>query len=220
MIFNSHFNRRSFFFKADWLIAAHGCFKFSYTLCTIYTNLGAEGIKHGITETAAPVVVVSQELLPKLIKILPSVPNVETIILMEEPWNGTIDLAGLAATNVRIYTYNDIVKMGEKSTLLPTPPTKDDAAIIMYTSGSTGTPKGVVQTHENLTSAMISVANYWGPIQDKFKGPQTFIAFLPLAHVLEFLAENVCLFFGIAVGYSSPNTLLGNINVSHLQIVV
>ena len=67
---------------------------------------------------------------------------------------------------------------------------------------------------------MISVANYWGPIQDKFKGPQTFIAFLPLAHVLEFLAENVCLFFGIAVGYSSPNTLLGKINFSHLQVVV
>ena len=67
-------------FSADWLIAAHGCFKFNYTLCTIYTNLGVDGVMHGISQTDCPVVIVSQELLPKLESILPKLPNVETII--------------------------------------------------------------------------------------------------------------------------------------------
>jgi hypothetical protein len=34
-----------------------------------------------------------------------------------------------------------------------------------------------------------------------------YIAFLPLAHVLELLAESSCLFYGIKIGYSSSLTL-------------
>ncbi len=34
-----------------------------------------------------------------------------------------------------------------------------------------------------------------------------YIAFLPLAHVLELLSENTMMLFGIRVGYSSPNTM-------------
>ena len=56
--------------RAEWLIAAHGCFKFNYTLCTIYTNLGIDGVKHGISQSSSPIVIVSQELLPKLEKVL------------------------------------------------------------------------------------------------------------------------------------------------------
>ena len=37
--------------------------------------------------------------------------------------------------------------------------------------------------------------------------PTRYIAFLPLAHVLELLAESSCLFYGIKIGYSSSLTL-------------
>ena len=178
-------------------------------LCTIYTNLGPDGVKHGISETEAPIVIVTQELLPKLIKVLPAVSNIETVIIMEEPWLGELDTNYGMLQKLKVLTFEEIVKIGTESNESPTPPSKDDTAIIMYTSGSTGVPKGVVQTHSQITSSLFNIINYWGPMQKYLKGQQKFIAFLPLAHVLEFLGEHACLFLGISIGYSNPNTLLG-----------
>jgi long-chain acyl-CoA synthetase len=68
--------------------------------------------------------------------------------------------------------------------------------IFRYTSGSTGKPKGVMITHENLITAMSGISNI-----AKFRSRDRYIGYLPLAHVLELLAETCCLMFGIKIGY-------------------
>jgi long-chain acyl-CoA synthetase len=73
----------------------------------------------------------------------------------------------------------------------------------MYTSGSTGVPKGVMLSHKNLVSGLQSLSSI-----TKFEpGKDRYIGYLPLAHVLELLAETCCLVNGVKIGYSSPLTL-------------
>lgn len=97
--------------------------------------------------------------------------------------------------DVKILPFRQVVLKGEESgkeleTVAPTP---EDTAIIMYTSGSTGTPKGVVLTHKNLVATMSCLMFMLDPKDD------IYIAFLPLAHVLELLSENTMMLFGIKV---------------------
>ena len=77
----------------------------------------------------------------------------------------------------------------------------------MYTSGSTGVPKGVILTHQNM------VASIFGAIKTFYIGstpPPLYLAFLPLAHILELGCECLAIVNGMALGYSSPTTLTDN----------
>ena len=66
---------------------------------------------------------------------------------------------------------------------------KDDVALIMYTSGTTGAAKGVMLTHENIISSAAGLGPGVGIITDS----DTYIGYLPLAHIYELAAELVCL---------------------------
>jgi len=94
------------------------------------------------------------------------------------------------------------VDLGAKSSVESVPPTAETPAIIMYTSGSTGVPKGVILTHGNLISTSTCIM-----FLVKFRPDDIYIGYLPLAHVLELLSECTMMMFGVAVGYSSPNTM-------------
>lgn len=187
--------------RAEWMLAAHGCFKQSIPVVTIYATLGDDAIAHGINETDVSTVITTYDLLPKFKKILAKTPKVDTIIYMEDQLKN-IDRDGYKP-GIKIIGYKDVVAKGVSSKIEPVPPSPSDTAIIMYTSGSTGVPKGVILSHRNMLATLKAFADAM-PIYDG----DILMGFLPLAHVFELLAENLCMIGGVPIGYSTPLTML------------
>lgn len=194
--------------RAEWLIAAYGCFQHSMSIVTMYTNLGDDGICHALEETEVNTVICSFDTYLKLLQLLAKeekLAHVKNVVVMEDLAGKPVEVRK-APEGVRCIRFKEVVAKGDVDravTRLGCPPGPDDIGIVMYTSGSTGKPKGVLLSHHNLVSAMGSLCN----IVDFNSEKDRFIAFLPLAHVLELLAESSCIFMGIRIGYSSSLTL-------------
>lgn len=187
--------------RAEWMIAAHACWKQGLSLVTIYATLGDEAIAHGINETEVDTVITSHELLPKFKRLLSLTNEVKNIIYMEDQLVPS-DTTGFKET-VRLIPFSDVIKCGNNSKTLSISPNIDDTAIIMYTSGSTGVPKGVLLSHKNIICTLKAFCN-----AIKTKNGDVFLGFLPLAHVFELLGESVAILAGVPIGYSSPLTMI------------
>jgi len=195
--------------RSEWFVTAQACFKQNFPVVTLYTNLGEDAVTHGVNETEVSTIVTSHDLLPKFKEILKNAPSVKQIIFMDNPIKRT-NITGFR-DDVRLVSFWDLISLGKKTAnnnmadveAEPVPPTASSTAIIMYTSGSTGLPKGVMLTHSNVVSTLNSFLYLLPETRDD----DVYIGYLPLAHVLELVAESMMVVFGIRIGYSNPNTL-------------
>merc|ERR1719347_1879897 len=187
--------------REEWILAALGAFSQSIIVSTVYTNLGDDAICHGFNETEVSVVITSSTLLPKFKTILASCPHIKHVIVIKDQID-TCDRT-LDTCDVSLHTFYDVVSLGESHVCDTVSPAGDDLAIIMYTSGSTGVPKGVMISHKNLVATSTTILFLRG-FDNK---NDMYIAYLPLAHVLELLSECTMLLLGVPIGYSSPNTM-------------
>ena len=186
--------------RAEWMIAAFGCMKQSLAIVTLYANLNDDGLVHGIDETESSCIITSQDLLPRVMNIVPQLSAVRTIIVFENQIN-PVDLTKYAA-NAELIDFKTVLNMGQVSDFGDCPPDPEDTAVIMYTSGSTGNPKGVILSHKNILSSLFGYLDEF-----QFVPGHVILAYLPLAHVLELIVETIALICGASIGYSSPLTL-------------
>lgn len=193
--------------RMEWFIALQGCFRRNVTVVTIYASLGEEALCHSLNETEVTTVVCGQKELKKLIDISGQLDTVKRVISMDDefPSNSASVSASVSWT---LISFSDLLRLGQGHPVDPELPLAADIAVIMYTSGSTGLPKGVMMTHGNVLATGSAVMTIFPGLGTK----DVYMAYLPLAHILELAAENILAAVGISIGYGSPLTLTDTSN--------
>lgn len=190
--------------RQEWILTAMACFRLNVPLVTLYATLGEDGIIRALQDTEVSHLVTSYDLMPKIANIVPKTPSLTHVIYMESPTSKELVVV---PDRVKVVPFSELEKLG-KTTKTPSngvAPTADDIAIIMYTSGATGIPKGVMVTHKNIISTVkglsVNCQEQGGSNNDAY------IAYLPLAHIMELLTECLSIGLGAKVGFSSALTL-------------
>uniref|UniRef100_A0AAX7VY23 long-chain-fatty-acid--CoA ligase n=1 Tax=Astatotilapia calliptera TaxID=8154 RepID=A0AAX7VY23_ASTCA len=185
--------------RAEWIVTAQACFMYNFPLVTLYATLGPVAIAHGLNETEVTHIITSKDLLQSRLKaILCDVPRLQYIIVVDSKPTSWPDIP----KGIMVYNMDTVKEMGSRPDNSEKPETSD-IAVIMYTSGSTGIPKGVMISHGNLIAGITGMAERIPNLNET----DTYIGYLPLAHVLELSAELVSISHGCRIGYSSPQTL-------------
>ncbi|KAI7897854.1 membrane dipeptidase-domain-containing protein [Cokeromyces recurvatus] len=203
--------------RAEWMMTALACLTLGLVITTAYDSMPADSINHIIKETEAKAIFTETSLFKTLNKAYEKLEKkdqpkfvfyagheFEAPEEVQKFKNGKADEVNMVHIDTIITDKNQEqvqVQVDEK-------PQPNDLALIMYTSGSTGAPKGVELTHANIIAA-IGSAEYLVIDFLKF-GNHSYIGFLPLAHVLEFLVELIMISFTIPIGYGSIRTLMND----------
>ncbi|KAI9678276.1 MAG: long-chain fatty acid-CoA ligase [Caeruleum heppii] len=189
-----------------WLGTAHAAASQSLPIVTAYDTLGEEGLTHSLVQTYAKAIFLDPHLLPLLTNTVKEAKEIRYVIYntIGEVKQEHIDNLKNTHPHLTVMSFEELRQLGEANPADPVPPTSEDLCCIMYTSGSTGTPKGVPLKHRNVIASIAGIDTIIG----HHLGPgEAMLTYLPLAHILEFVFENICLFWGGVMGYGNPKTL-------------
>lgn len=176
------------------MIVDHACSAYSNISVPLYDTLGPDAVKFIVNHAAVQAIFCVPQTLNILLSFLSEMPSVRLIVVV-----GGIDdqIPSLpSTTGVEIMSYLKLISQGQSNLHPFRAPKPTDTATICYTSGTTGTPKGVVLSHGNL------IANVAGAtFSMQFVPSDSYISYLPLAHIYERFNQILVAYYGGSVGF-------------------
>jgi long-chain acyl-CoA synthetase len=203
---------------AEWMISALGAMSQSLPVATSYSTLGMSAVAEAINQTNAPAILCNYKDVERVATLEANCKSLKTIIYTRNYVEANAKPVReafrekLEGCNLNILGFDEVIALGnsDQNKAIPfTPPTPEHVGLIMYTSGSTGKPKGVMLKQSSIAASVGSMFAYVGEFAQETSASfqETYLAYLPAAHILEFAVETGLLVFGAAVGYSDPKTI-------------
>jgi len=196
---------------AEWMACAIGAMSQDIAVATAYATLGVDAVVKAVVQGAVTVLVCNRKAVQSVLsykgasemKSLKAIVYTDALCSPDDCKQAPPE----PPAGIRLLSLDEAVALGKSKPAKVNEPKPSSVAVIMYTSGSTGDPKGVMVTQANLLAMISGVKVQMGA--NLTEGGETYLGYLPLAHILELSAEFFYLSSGNKIGYADPKTLLG-----------
>ncbi|KAH0792240.1 AMP-binding enzyme family protein [Histomonas meleagridis] len=195
-----------------WQMACFGAQSVGIISVPIYDSLGKDAAQFIVNHAEVKVIFTSLFKLANTLKIIPVTPTVTNIVVMSDK------IPPSTECSLPICTCKDILEKGYASSAKNNFVKPEEVAVIMYTSGSTGDPKGCVLTGGNIVAGSTGL----GCVNLSLNTKDTFLSFLPLAHIYGMAVELMMYTHGTRVAFAQgpTNVLLDDIQAMQPTIIV
>ena len=191
--------------RPEWLIADFSVLTCGAVSVPIYPTLPEKSVQYILSDSAARIVVVSDEIQADKVRSVASHLSELQVLIVMEPGSKSVSTAELDLNEVsfsqvsvrgheRLMTEEGLARKFKEIAFTVSP---SQLATIIYTSGTTGDPKGVMLSHGNIASN-IRDAETMIVVTD---GDHA-LSFLPLSHVFEMMVVCLYLYKGVSISFA------------------
>jgi len=186
----------------EYVIAEYGAYNHAMVVVPLYDTLGPHAVTFILNEADIECVLVDSEDRFRALTIESShLKKLKHIILLKDGVVAESYKSKAIGFGLKVHTIYQVEELGRKHPTNTQKLRPDDLAVVCYTSGTTGVPKGVMLTHENVIANLSSVMFQLGSHSPTSK--DTFMSFLPLAHMFERCCQAALMMVGARIGFFS-----------------